>query len=190
MRLPRPSLQEDAFKAFRENAFNTMRPYQPPLKQAERPAKRANLWGNRQHQTWVTESGCVQPRALPANFVDPPRGLLSAEEIRRWLLRFRHDQTFQEDGHRVPYTMLARFAGVHRDTLHELLRTQRVALLTRIKLTPVIKAIEAGRLRFIQDKSMRPTQKWSWEVRGPPLLRHESGERREKSCWSSCKNRR
>jgi hypothetical protein len=159
----------------------------PPLERPEKPAEWANPWGNRPDQMWVTE-GRVKPLSpLSAKLVDPPRGLLSAEEIRRWLLRFRHDETFQEDGRCVPYTQLAKFAGVHRDTLHELLRTQRASELTRIKLTPVIKAIEAGRLRFIQDKG---TKKWTWEADGPPLRCHESGERREKSCWSSRRNKR
>jgi hypothetical protein len=179
---PRPLLQAAVFRS--------MGLPLPPLKQPQKPAKRANPRGNLPDQTWLTENG-VKPRsALSAKVDDPTQRLLSVDDIYRWLRRFRYDPTFQEDGHRVPYTMLAKFAGVHRDTLHELLRTQRASVLTRIKLTPVIEAIEAGRLRFIQDKSMRPTQKWSWEVRGPPLLRHESGERREKSCWSTRKNKR
>jgi hypothetical protein len=144
----------------------------PPLKQPEKPAEWANPWGNRPDQRGLTEKRVEQLSALAAKFVDPPQRLLLVEEIRRWLLRFRHDQTFQEDGHCVPYTMLAKFAGLHRDTLHEVLRTRRVSLLTRVKLTPVIEAIEAGRLRFIQDKL---TQKWTWKTYGPPLWRHESG---------------
>jgi hypothetical protein len=170
----RPLLQELVFRAIGLPL--------PPPQQPQKPVERANLAKDLPNQTWLTENGLKPLSPLSARFVDPPQRLLSVEDIRRWLLRFRHDPTFQEDGHRVPYTMLAKSAGLNRDTLHELLRTRRVALLTRKKLTSAIEAIEAGRLRFIQDKR---TQKWSWESDGPPLRLHESGERREKPCWSS-----
>jgi hypothetical protein len=161
---PRPLLQAAVFRSVGLPL--------PPLKQPQKPQK-TGIWCTEQPDNkGLPEKRVEKLSALSAKFVDPSQRLLSVDEIRRWLLRFRHDQTFQEDGLRVPYTELAKFAGINRDTLYVLLRTQRVALLTRIKLTPVIKAIEAGRLRFIQDKQ---TQKWTWKTYGPPLWRHESG---------------
>jgi hypothetical protein len=93
--------------------------------------------------------------------------LLSAEDIRRWLLRFRSPEFRDSSGLRkIPIKSLAEFAGLNRDTLYEVMRTRRASVLVRIRLTWAIENIEAGRLRFCRDKR---TQAWTWAICGPAL---------------------
>jgi hypothetical protein len=87
----------------------------------------------------------------------PPRPL-STEDIRRWLLRFRFDPEFRGQ-RRVPIKVLAEIAGLHRDSLYEVVLRRRASLLVRAKLSPAVNAIAVGQLRFRRRKQI-------WTVEG------------------------
>jgi hypothetical protein len=115
-------------------------------------------------QSDLSESGKAKSPALHHDFhgmegrpekVPHP---LSTEEIRRWLLRFRYDPEFRCQ-RRVPLKPLAEFVGLHRDSLYEVMLRRRASLLVRAKISPAIRAIDDGRLRFRRRGQ-------TWEIEG------------------------
>lgn len=89
--------------------------------------------------------------------------ILSEEEVRRWLRRFRYEDRYRKGPDRVPLKVVAEFVGLHRDTLYAAIDGGRISEVTRSRLTWVINAIERGRLRFT-----RHGQTWHLDYKDKP----------------------
>jgi hypothetical protein len=73
------------------------------------------------------------------------RGLLSASEITRGLLRFRYDPAFR-GARRVPIRTLAALVGLSHETLYQAMRPGIISERTHVRLSWAIVAISEGRL--------------------------------------------
>jgi hypothetical protein len=151
---PRPLLQAAVFRAMGLS-------FPPP------PVPRWDEGGqNDLSESWKGRSRALRSENRELGWPDHPPRPLSTEDIRRWLLRFRFDPEFRGQ-RRVPIKVLAGIAGLHRDSLYEVVLRKRASLLVRAKLSPAITAIEAGQLRFRRRGQI-------WEIEGsifPPPKR-------------------
>jgi hypothetical protein len=95
-----------------------------------------------------SESTKVQPRAPSAKFPDlPAQRLLSPDEIKRELRRFRYDHSYRGQN-RVPLKTLGDFCGLGRDAVWDALMRGEMSQRTRTLLSGAIIAIMEGKLRF------------------------------------------
>lgn len=89
--------------------------------------------------------------------------ILTEEEIIRWLRRFQMDPEFRANNvpngtKTVPLSCFARYAGVRRATLYELLRRRRpFTLRMRERLTFAIQSVQSG-------------LRWQKQFQGPTVM--------------------
>jgi hypothetical protein len=129
----------------------------------------------------VHGGACQERRTKPviADRVVPDaqrKRILSEEEVRRWLRRFRYENRYRKGRDRVPLKVVAEFVGINRDTLYAAIDGGRISEVTRSRLTWVINAIEQGRLRFKRrgqtwhlDYTDKPTPPVSLQTISAPI---------------------
>jgi hypothetical protein len=85
--------------------------------------------------------------------------MMTREQVKRELQRFAYDPKYKGRHNKVPLQTLARYAGLSRKTLIDIVHGARQAGdKTVIKLSPVIERIIAGELKFVRTK-------YEWEIR-------------------------
>ena len=77
---------------------------------------------------------------------------MTPEEVKRELRRFAYDPRYKVKGDRVPIAALARYAGLHRDTLLGIIYGfKKPGHKVMDLLPPVLEKILAGRLKFVRN---------------------------------------